>query len=96
MKKPLILVTTSAMPVEDMTAVRLNHEYVNAVVAAGGVPVPVVSPFGLDELVALADGLLLSGGVDVDPACFGEPVLNDTVEVDRDRDRLELALIEKY
>ena len=65
MKKPLILVTTSAMPVEDMTAVRLNHEYVNAVVAAGGVPVPVVSPFGLDELVALADGLLLSGGVDV-------------------------------
>ena len=96
MKKPLILVTTSAMPVEDMTAVRLNHEYVNAVVAAGGVPVPVVSPFGLDELVALADGLLLSGGVDVDPACFGEPVLNDTVQVDRDRDRLELALIEKY
>ena len=96
MKNPLILVTTSAMPVEDMTAVRLNHEYVNAVVAAGGVPVPVVSPFGLDELVALADGLLLSGGVDVDPACFGEPVLNDTVQVDRDRDRLELALIEKY
>ena len=96
MKKPLILVTTSAMPVEDMTAVRLNHEYVNAVVAAGGVPVPVVSPFGLDELVALADGLLLSGGVDVDPACFGEPVLNDTVHMDKDRDRLELALIEKY
>ena len=96
MKKPLILVTTSAMPVEDMTAVRLTHEYVNAVVAAGGVPVPVVSPFGLDELVALADGLLLSGGVDVDPACFGEPVLNDTVHMDKDRDRLELALIEKY
>ena len=96
MKNPLILVTTSSMPVEDMTAVRLNHEYVNAVVKAGGVPVPVVSPFGLDKLVALADGLLLSGGVDVDPACFGEPVLNDTVQVDRDRDRLELALIEKY
>ena len=96
MKKPLILVTTSAMPVEDMTAVRLNHEYVNAVVAAGGVPVPVVSPFGLDELIDMADGLLLSGGVDVDPACFGEPVLNDTVQVDRDRDWLELALIEKY
>ena len=95
MKNPLILVTTSSMPVEDMTAVRLNHEYVNAVVKAGGVPVPVVSPFGLDELIDMADGLLLSGGVDVDPACFGEPVLNDTVQVDRDRDRLELALIEK-
>ena len=66
MKNPLILVTTSSMPVEDMTAVRLNHEYVNAVVKAGGVPVPVVSPFGLDELIDMADGLLLSGGVDVD------------------------------
>ena len=96
MKKPLILITTSNLMVGDMNVVRLNHEYVDAVVKAGGVPVIVGSAFGLDELVAVADGLLLSGGVDVDPALFGEEVLNDTVHIDRGRDELELALIEKY
>lgn len=96
MKKPLILVTTSNNLVEDMPVVRLNHEYVNAVVKVGGIPVIVGSPFGLDELIDLADGLLLTGGVDVDPALFGERILNDTVHIDKKRDELELALIQKY
>lgn len=96
MKKPLILVTTSNNVVEGMDVVRLNHDYVNALVKAGAVPVIVGSSYGLDELVALADGLLLSGGVDVDPARFGQAILNDTVCVDKARDELELALIEKY
>lgn len=96
MKKPLILVTTSNNVVEDTFVVRLNHEYVNAVVQAGGIPVIVGSPFGLDELIELADGLLLTGGVDVDPALFGESILNDTVHIDQKRDHLELQLIEKY
>ena len=96
MKKPLILVTASNLMVGDMNVVRLNHEYVDAVVKAGGVPVIVGSSFGLDELIDAADGLLLSGGVDVDPAFFGQAILNDSVHVDRARDELELALIEKY
>ena len=96
MKKPLILVTTSNNVVEDMSVVRLNHDYVNAVVQAGGIPVIVGSSFGLDELIDLADGLLLTGGMDVDPARFGQAVLNDTVCIDGARDELELSLIEKY
>ena len=96
MKKPLILMTTSNNVVEKMNVVRLNHEYVNAVVKAGGVPVIVGSTFGLDELVDLADGLLLTGGVDVDPALFGQEILNDSVHIDKTRDELELLLIEKY
>ena len=96
MKKPLILVTASNNVVEDMFVVRLNHEYVDAVAQAGGIPVIVGSPFGLDELIDLADGLLLTGGVDVDPARFGQAVLNDTVCIDQKRDALELQLIEKY
>ncbi len=96
MKKPLILTTCSNLSVEDTRALRLNHEYVNAVTKAGGIPVVAAARFGLDELIELSDGLLLSGGVDVDPARYGQGVLNDTVFVDRDRDELELALIEKY
>ena len=70
MKKPLILVTSSNLMVGDLNVVRLNHEYVNAVVKAGG--------------------------VDVDPALFGQEILNDSVHIDQDRDTLELQLIEKY
>ena len=96
MKKPLILVTTSNLMVGDMNVVRLNHEYVDAVVKAGGVPVIVGNAFGLDELIELADGLLLTGGVDVDPALFGEEILNESVHIDKARDAIELELIEKY
>lgn len=96
MKKPLILVTSSNLMVGDMNVVRLNHEYVNAVVKAGGVPMIVGNRFGLDELIETADGLLLTGGVDVDPTLFGEEILNDSVHIDKARDEVELALIEKY
>ena len=96
MKKPLILVTSSNLMVGDLNVVRLNHEYVNAVVKAGGVPMIVGNPFGLDELIEVCDGLLLTGGVDVDPALFGQEILNDSVHIDQDRDALELQLIEKY
>lgn len=96
MKKPLILVIVSTERMDDTPIVRLNREYVNALVKAGGVPVPVSNGFGLEELIELSDGLLLSGGVDVDPTRFGQEKLNDSVCFDRDRDELELRLIEAY
>ena len=96
MKRPLILMTASNNVMEDTDIVRLNHEYVNAVVKAGGVPVIAGSAFGLEELVERADGLLLTGGVDVDPALFGQEKLNDSVQVDPVRDALELRLIQLY
>ena len=55
MKKPLILVTVSTERMDDTPIVRLNREYVNALVKAGGVPVPVTNRFGLDELIDHAE-----------------------------------------
>lgn len=45
------------------------------------------------ELVARAAGLVLCGGVDVDPARYGEEILNDTVEIFAERDELEWELL---
>ncbi len=42
--------------------------------------------------VARLDGLLLAGGVDVDPSLYGEPPHARLGRVERDRDDLELAL----
>lgn len=41
------------------------------------------------------DGLLLTGGADVDPARFGQEN-RGSVDIDQDRDRAEFALIEAY
>ena len=72
----------------------LRDEYVRSVEQAGAIPVvlapcdPAHAPLLLDRL----DGLLLSGGVDVDPALFDEAPHPKLRRVDRRRDDLELAL----
>ncbi len=76
--------------------VRTDLDYVEGVSGAGGVPV-VLPPFG-DERAAEAviqslDGLLLSGGSDLDPRYYGEepvPELGPTIP---ERDALEMALV---
>ena len=42
--------------------------------------------------LAACDGLLLTGGVDVDPAAYGDATRHPTVETDAERDAYELAL----
>jgi len=59
---------------------------------AGGVPVllpPQLSKTSLDRLVRSLDGLLLTGGGDVDPATFGEAPHPTLYEVAPSRDALE-------
>lgn len=78
---------------------RLNHAYSRAVQMAGGIPVilPTAGTSGAEGegegLLDRLDGLLLSGGYDVDPALFGEEKHNDTVEIDAGRDDAEMPLI---
>ncbi|HBL27501.1 MAG TPA: amidotransferase [Acidobacteria bacterium] len=45
-------------------------------------------------LVAGAAGLVLCGGIDVDPARYGEALLNGTVEILPERDELEWDLLD--
>ena len=46
----------------------------------------------LPEALTGCDGVLLTGGVDVDPAEYGDPTRHPTLELDAVRDRYELAL----
>ena len=46
------------------------------------------------QLAAQAAGLVLCGGIDVDPARYGEEILNDTVEISVERDDLEWDLLD--
>jgi len=54
---------------------RLRQEYVAAVENAGGLPI-IIAPAssGIREIADLIDGLLLSGGGDMHPECYGEDI----------------------
>jgi putative glutamine amidotransferase len=94
---PLFIAVTA--PVRDsdigMPRVVLEAGYLRAVEVAGGLPLIISS---LDEsatrhhMLSAAGGLLLTGGEDVDPACYGqEPDGSRTVSPERDAMELDLV-----
>ncbi|MEW6546967.1 MAG: gamma-glutamyl-gamma-aminobutyrate hydrolase family protein [Bacillota bacterium] len=88
---PLIGITSS---VDEEDRVQVPSGYAAAVEAAGGIPVvlPVLAPEKAGEVLAHLQGLLLSGGVDVDPSHYGEDPLPGLGRVTPERDAFELAL----
>jgi putative glutamine amidotransferase len=95
---PLIGVSTSVTIDESPERAYVNAAYLRAVEQAGGVPVllaPQLSPAARDALWQRLDGLVLTGGGDVEPSRFGEAPHPKTALVSRDRDALELELVDR-
>lgn len=73
---------------------RLRRPYLEAIDAAGGVPVPLPPvPEAAVRLLARCDALVLSGGDDPDVRVFGAAVHPKARLVHEDRQRTELALL---
>ena len=88
---PLIGITTYGRNHEDEFT--LPAVYVEAVRRAGGIPL-LIAPGEprLDDLLAALDGLILSGGGDVDPARYGSAGHPTIYMIDTERDATELDL----
>jgi putative glutamine amidotransferase len=73
----------------------ISRFYVEAVLRGGGVPfiAPLVDPDDVPTVAAGADGVVLTGGGDVDPACYGAEPAPETEFVDGHRDAFDLALV---
>jgi len=72
----------------------MSTPYVRAVEQSGGVPV-ILPPQcdAADRLVASIDGLILSGGPDVEPSRYGDTSVHSaTYGIDRPRDQFEIEL----
>jgi putative glutamine amidotransferase len=72
----------------------LRDDYVRAVEKAGGLPV-VLAPGRPDDaadLLSRLDGLLLTGGADVDPVLYGEEAHETVTRVIPERDAFEIGL----
>lgn len=94
MNAPRIGITTTG----GQRAKERERYYAQAVVDAGGVPVwlepaQVLAARGPEEILNDLDGLLLSGGADIDPRYYGEVVRPEAgVKIDAQRDAAELLL----
>ena len=95
MTAPRIAVTGVVRDWAGQPRTGVNAAYVRSVVAAGGIPFivsPLVGQTRAAELLEGMDGLLLSGGEDVDPALYREPAGPALGPLDRGRDLVEIAL----
>jgi putative glutamine amidotransferase len=97
--RPLIGITSYAEQarwgVWDAPAALIPMAYVHAVARAGGRPLLVPpSEDAIEETLEALDGLLFSGGADLDPNLYGAEPHPETDGVRRERDRAELGLLE--
>ena len=97
--RPLIGITTYAQDarwgVWQLPAALIPLDYVDAVERAGGRPVLIPpSEEGVDETLAALDGIVFSGGADVDPVLYGAEAHAETDEPQKRRDAAELALLQ--
>ena len=103
-RTPLVGVTTYRQDARfgpwDREAALLPTTYVDCVAAAGGRPLllppsdgPGAAPESADTVAAAIDALVLVGGGDMDPSCYGAEPHPATAGVDRRRDDNEMALL---
>ena len=100
MRKPVIGITTNLAAAENTVMTGLfrafvGADYIQSVVRAGGIPLllpPVMDPALAYDQLAAVDGLILSGGADINPLLFGEEPIEQLGTVDDCRDRFELEL----
>lgn len=98
--RPLIATTTTSYedPSYRTPQVMLGSPYVAALERMGGTPLlvtPAHDEESIHRLVELADGLVLTGGEDVDPACYGQEPHAKLSTVNRARDRMEMVALER-
>ncbi len=76
---------------------QVGRAYVDAVKNAGGIPLAI--PVGIDQtqiktLLSRLDGLILTGGGDIDPGAFKSPSHPKVYGISPERDALEFYLLE--
>src|SRR4030066_1665041 len=97
MTKPLIGLTPTRMPnPSGRPAIGIGIPYVKSVTNAGGLPILIPLELSNDDVEVLLprlDGILFTGGYDIDPRQYGNQPHPKVEGIDPDRDRVELHLV---
>jgi gamma-glutamyl-gamma-aminobutyrate hydrolase PuuD len=96
--RPVVGITSYVVPARfgawDVESALIPYEYVQAVERAGGRALVVPpSEDGVEETLDAVDGLIFSGGDDLDPGLYGQEAHAETKGIRPERDRGELALL---
>jgi putative glutamine amidotransferase len=76
----------------DMPASLVPQNYADDVAAAGAVPILLPPVPGIESAVSRLDGLIISGGPDIEPGRYGQQAGPHTTIVRPERDEAEIAL----
>jgi putative glutamine amidotransferase len=91
--KPIIGISSSLN--EHVLSVPID--YIQAITKFGGVPIilPNLQEDAIESIVQLLDGLLLTGGGDIDPTLFNEEPHQNLGTITPERDEFEIAIIQE-
>ena len=96
MARPIILITPNYTS-EPFPTMMVRYTYVNAVRAAGGIPltVPYCDEKEMEEYLKIADGIIFTGGGDILSSIYGEEELVQPVNYSKERDDFDLTFFKK-
>lgn len=91
---PLIGITAGNDPAVPQHYI-LRWDYIHGVTAAGAIPVILAPLEGIDQrdILNRLDGLILTGGLDIDPVVYGQTPHPKTHAVTLQRDEFEMNLV---
>ena len=98
MNRPVIGLTCNELDKENLPKQFINEAYINSVVRAGGCPIilPITNDFDTIQAQAkMLDGLIVTGGIDVNPMIYNENPESLQGDSSLDRDYYEMRLL-KY
>lgn len=93
-RKPVIGITTN----KSERSTTITVEYIDSVLAAGGIPVcipTIINEENFDYYLDLIDGLLLTGGGDISPSCYGEEPIKEVNSIAVYKDKCEEGLFKR-
>lgn len=92
------LVINDSKPLEGSKQLRLSYEYIESVIDAGATPLILPNTDNLsiiDSQIDIIDGLILTGGYDINPLKFNDEPREKLGYVCNERDEYEFYLLEK-
>ena len=99
-RRPVIGIATQTLPAapgERQACWLMGRSYIEELRKVDAIPwiIPLIphDPDTLQEIFDRLDGVFITGGVDVDPRCYGEPKSDLCGATDPDRDAVEISLL---
>ena len=102
MKKPIIGITSAYEKTDGLVnyyKAAISIDYSNSVILSSGIPLIIPTSDNVEvikEQLSLLDGLIVSGGADVNPIYYGEDFKVGIAPISPQRDTCELIIIEEF